>query len=175
MLIPGAALPHSSEPLGQVERSRPAPSSGLQRDPAPRAACGCCSTSETPGGHSLFVGAQPQQGQSQPNRQPPLLAHSPPGPSSGEHAVHCSPVPSSWPSLLAPQLFHGKNKARRPLGEHPEGRKEKRPLTRSSLPSLRRMWGSSATLGLVPAATPWLGAEVGAEKPGGNVNGRVLG
>lgn len=173
MLIPGTALPRSSEPLGQVERSRPAPGSGLQQDPAPRAACGGCSTSETPGG--LFVGAQPQQGQSQPNRQPPLLAHSPPGPSSGEHTAHCSPVPSSWPSLLAPQLFHGKNKARRLLGEHPEGGKEKRPLTRSSLPSLRRMWGSSATLGLVPAATPWLGAEVGAEKPGGNVNRRVLG
>lgn len=171
MLIPGAVLPHPNEPLGQMERSRPAPGSGLQRDPAPRAACRCCSTSETPGGPSLFVGAQPQQGLSHPNRQPPLLAHSRPGPSSGEHAAHCSPVPSSWPSSLAPQLFRGKNKARR---LHPGGGTEKRPLTSSNLPSLRRMWGSSATLGLLPAATPWLGAKVGAEKPGGNVNGRVL-
>lgn len=48
-------------------------------------------------------------------------------------------------------------------------------LTSSSLPSLRRMWGSSATLGLEPVAALRLGAEQGAETPGRNVNGRGIG
>lgn len=48
-------------------------------------------------------------------------------------------------------------------------------LTSSSLPSLRRMWGSSATLGLEPVAALRLGAEQGAETPRGNVNGKGLG
>lgn len=37
-------------------------------------------------------------------------------------------------------------------------------LTSSSLPSLSRIWGSSATFGLVPEAALWFDAEAGAEK-----------